>query len=96
MNISDLKQGIRQQMRYIDRTYWVLFIGLIIWAIIALFSASSTLAFKEEGGILGPILSQIVFILVGVAAVFVIQSARCRDQRSQTLATNHGHHISTI
>jgi cell division protein FtsW len=73
MNISDLKQGIRQQMRYIDRTYWVLFIGLIIWAIIALFSASSTLAFKEEGGILGPILSQIVFILVGVAAAFVIQ-----------------------
>lgn len=73
MNISDLKQSIRQQMRYIDRTYWVLFIGLIIWAIIALFSASSTLAFKEEGGILGPILSQIVFILVGVAAAFVIQ-----------------------
>ena len=73
MNISDLKQGIRQQMRYIDRTYWVLFIGLIIWAIIALFSASSTLAFKEEGGILGPILSQIVFILMGVAAAFVIQ-----------------------
>ena len=73
MNISDLKQGIRQQMRYVDRTYWVLFIGLIIWAIIALFSASSTLAFKEEGGILGPILSQIVFILVGVAAAFVIQ-----------------------
>ena len=73
MNISDLKQGIRKQMRYVDRTYWVLFIGLIIWAIIALFSASSTLAFKEEGGILGPILSQIVFILVGVAAAFVIQ-----------------------
>ena len=73
MNISDLKQGIRQQMRYVDRTYWVLFIGLIIWAIIALFSASSTLAFKEEGGILGPILSQVVFILVGVAAAFVIQ-----------------------
>ena len=73
MNISDLKQSIRQQMRYVDRTYWVLFIGLIIWAIIALFSASSTLAFKEEGGILGPILSQIVFILVGVAAAFVIQ-----------------------
>lgn len=73
MNISDLKQSIRQQMRYVDRTYWVLFIGLIIWAIIALFSASSTLAFKEEGGILGPIMSQIVFILVGVAAAFVIQ-----------------------
>ena len=73
MTISDLKQGIRQQMRYVDRTYWVLFIGLIIWAIIALFSASSTLAFKEEGGILGPILSQVVFILVGVAAAFVIQ-----------------------
>ncbi|MBQ2439382.1 MAG: FtsW/RodA/SpoVE family cell cycle protein [Paludibacteraceae bacterium] len=60
-------------MRYIDRTYWVLFIGLIIVAIISLFSASSTLAFKEDGGILGPILSQVVFIVVGIGLAFMIQ-----------------------
>ncbi|MBO5405002.1 MAG: FtsW/RodA/SpoVE family cell cycle protein [Paludibacteraceae bacterium] len=64
---------MRKQMRYIDRTYWVLFIGLIIVAIISLFSASSTLAFKEDGGILGPILSQVVFIVVGIGLAFMIQ-----------------------
>lgn len=73
MSISDIKQNLRKQMRYIDRTYWVLFIGLIIVAIISLFSASSTLAFKEEGGILGPILSQVVFIVVGIGLAFMIQ-----------------------
>ncbi len=73
MSISDIKQNLRKQMRYIDRTYWVLFIGLIIVAIISLFSASSTLAFKEDGGILGPILSQVVFIVVGIGLAFMIQ-----------------------
>ena len=73
MSISDIKQNFRKQMRYIDRTYWVLFIGLIIVAIISLFSASSTLAFKEDGGILGPILSQVVFIVVGSGLAFMIQ-----------------------
>ncbi|MBR1996678.1 MAG: FtsW/RodA/SpoVE family cell cycle protein [Paludibacteraceae bacterium] len=42
-------------------------------AIISLFSASSTLAFKEDGGILGPILSQVVFIVVGIGLAFMIQ-----------------------
>lgn len=73
MSISDIKQNLRKQMHYIDRTYWVLFIGLIIVAIISLFSASSTLAFKEDGGILGPILSQVVFIVVGIGLAFMIQ-----------------------
>ena len=73
MSISDIKQNLRKQMRYIDRTYWVLFIGLIMVAIISLFSASSTLAFKEDGGILGPILSQVVFIVVGIGLAFMIQ-----------------------
>lgn len=73
MSINDIKQNLRKQMRYIDRTYWVLFIGLIIVAIISLFSASSTLAFKEDGGILGPILSQVVFIVVGIGLAFMIQ-----------------------
>lgn len=68
MIIDHIKTYIHQQMKYIDRTYWVLFFALIIVAIIALFSASSTLAFQSDGGsVLGPIMSQIVFIIAGIA-----------------------------
>ena len=46
MLINRIKEYIRQQSQYIDRTYWILFFALIIVAIIALFSASITLAFQ--------------------------------------------------
>ena len=72
--MNSIKQYIREQMRYIDRTYWVLFFALIIVAIITLFSASSTLAFQaDSGGVLGPIMSQIAFIIVGIAFAFCFQ-----------------------
>ena len=59
MIINRIKEYIRQQLQYIDRTYWVLFFALIIVAIIALFSASSTLAYhKGLGTGLAPTLSQ--------------------------------------
>lgn len=74
MIINRIKEYIRQQLQYIDRTYWVLFFALIIVAIIALFSASSTLAFqKGNGTVLAPILSQMVFIIMGVGMAFLIQ-----------------------
>ncbi len=74
MIIDHIKTYIHQQMKYIDRTYWVLFFALIIVAIIALFSASSTLAFQSDGGsVLGPIMSQIVFIIAGIALAFCLQ-----------------------
>ena len=74
MLINRIKEYIRQQVPYIDRTYWVLFFALIIVAIITLFSASSTLAFQSDGGsVLGPIMSQIVFIIAGVALAFCLQ-----------------------
>lgn len=74
MIIDHIKKYIHQQMKYIDRTYWVLFFALIIVAIIALFSASSTLAFQSDGGsVLGPIMSQIVFIIAGIALAFCLQ-----------------------
>ena len=74
MILNRIKEYIRQQMQYIDRTYWVLFFALIIVAIIALFSASSTLAFQSDGGsVLGPIMSQIVFIIAGIALAFCLQ-----------------------
>ncbi|MBO4986461.1 MAG: FtsW/RodA/SpoVE family cell cycle protein, partial [Paludibacteraceae bacterium] len=73
MIINDIKQYIRQQMQYIDRTYWVLFIALILVAIIALFSASSFFVFQEGNSTLGPILSQMLFIAMGVALAFGLQ-----------------------
>lgn len=59
-------------LKNIDRSFWVLFGLLIIVAIIALFSASSTLIYKDDS-LLGPVGQQIVFILLGVSAAFVIQ-----------------------
>ena len=44
MTINDYKNKFRQQLAYVDKVYWVLFAILIIVAILALFSASSTLA----------------------------------------------------
>ena len=73
MIINEIKQYIRQQMQYIDRTYWMLFIALILVAIIALFSASSFFVFQEGNSTLGPILSQMCFIAMGVGLAFVLQ-----------------------
>ena len=56
----------------IDRTFWGLFIALVIVAVIALFSASSTLVY-QRGSVLGPIGSQMFFIFLGLTAAFVIQ-----------------------
>ena len=50
MNIQGIKQYIRQQLQYIDRTYWVLFTALILVASIALFSASSFFTPSSESG----------------------------------------------
>jgi hypothetical protein len=69
MTITDIKKYVREQMQYIDRTYWVMFVGLILMASIALFSASSFFVFQEGNSTLGPILSQMVFIATGVVLV---------------------------
>ena len=66
MNIQGIKQYIRQQLQYIDRTYWVLFTALILVASIALFSASSFFVFQKGGSTLGPILSQMMFMSLSV------------------------------
>lgn len=49
-----------------------MFIALIIVAIIALFSASSTLVYQHHTA-LGPIGQQMFFIVLGIAAAFIIQ-----------------------
>lgn len=56
----------------IDRTFWGLYIILIIVAIIALFSASSTLVYMHLSA-LGPIGQQMLFIVLGIVAAFGIQ-----------------------
>ena len=59
-------------LQNIDKTYWGLFISLIVVAIIALFSASSTLVYMHHTA-LGPIGQQMFFIVLGVIAAFGIQ-----------------------
>ena len=73
MTINDYKNKIRQQLSYVDKVYWVLFAVLIIVAILALFSASSTLAFEKDSSPLGPIMEQMLFIVAGVGLAFVLQ-----------------------
>ena len=73
MHISDFKSRFAQQRNYIDKVYWVLFGILIIVAILALFSASSTLAFEKNSSTLGPIMEQMLFIAAGVALAFGLQ-----------------------
>ena len=59
-------------LKNIDKSYWVLFLILIGIAILALFSASSTLVYSR-GSVLGPIGSQMLFIVLGLIAAYVIQ-----------------------
>jgi cell division protein FtsW len=73
MNINDYKHHFAEQKKYIDKVYWILFGFLIIVAILALFSASSTLAFEKNSSPLGPIMEQILFVAAGVGLAFVLQ-----------------------
>ena len=59
-------------LKNIDRTFWVIFLALIVVAVIALFSASSTLVYSNHSA-LGPIGQQIFFIVLGLAAAYGIQ-----------------------
>lgn len=62
----------RPNLTNIDRTFWGLFLTLIVVAIIALFSASSTLVYMHHSA-LGPIGQQMFFIVLGIIAAFGIQ-----------------------
>jgi cell division protein FtsW len=73
MNLNDYKNRFLQQRGYVDKVYWLLFVTIIIVAVLALFSASSALAFENNGSPLAPIAEQILFIIVGVGLAFIIQ-----------------------
>ncbi len=62
----------RFDLKYIDKTYWVLYIALAIVAVIALFSAGSTLVY-ERHSILGPVTSQMLFLCLGIIVAFFLQ-----------------------
>jgi cell division protein FtsW len=72
MKIDELIAKIKQKCVHIDRVYWLMFGMLIIVATLAMFSASSTLAFSE-GSTLGPILNQLLFLCAGVVVAFIVQ-----------------------
>ena len=63
---------IKRKLKYIDKTYWTVFILLVVFAVIELFSASSQLTFKT-GSLLGPVWHQVKFILAGAVISFVVQ-----------------------
>lgn len=63
---------MKLNLKNIDKSFWGLYIILIAVAILALFSASSTLVY-QRGSALGPIGSQMFFIVLGFVAAFVIQ-----------------------
>ena len=63
---------MKLNLKNIDKTFWIIYGLLIIVAIIALFSASSTLVY-QRGSVLGPIGSQMLFIALGVVAAYLIQ-----------------------
>lgn len=71
--MQNLLQYIRQEMKYVDRTYWLLLIVLVLMASISLFSASSFFVFQDGSSTLGPILSQMVYIALGLALAFGLQ-----------------------
>ncbi len=73
MSLSDYRISDIFSRKYIDRPFWILFAILIIVAIIALFSAGSTLAYDAGTSAVSPILKQIVFIVIGVAMAFLVQ-----------------------
>lgn len=63
--------GVNRNL-YIDKTFWGLFITLVVVAIISLFSASSTLVYERHSA-MGPVMSQMLFIAIGLVAAFIIQ-----------------------
>lgn len=63
---------MKLNLKNIDRTFWVIYLALIVVAVIALFSASSTLVYMHHSA-LGPIGQQIIFLLLGIVVAYTIQ-----------------------
>ena len=72
MDQPSIIDQIKRKLKYVDKTYWVVLFILVAFAVLELFSASSTLAFRS-GSLLGPVWHQVRFILVGIAVCFGVQ-----------------------
>lgn len=72
MDQPSIIDQIKRKLKYVDKTYWVVLFILVAFAVLELFSASSTLAFRS-GSLLGPVWHQVRFILVGIAVCFIVQ-----------------------
>ena len=73
MDTSAFRLGKR---KYIDKTFWVIFLVLVVVSIIALFSASSSLirtATAQGHNPLYPIAAQIIYLILGVVIAYGIQ-----------------------
>lgn len=58
--------------KYIDKTFWAIFLLLIFVATVALASASSTLVYST-GNALGPLMKQVVWFIIGIVCAFGMQ-----------------------
>lgn len=71
MNNFNIIQKFKERCSHIDRVYWIIFGLLILIALVALHSASSTLT--NNGSHLAPVLHQAGYILAGIVCAFGIQ-----------------------
>ncbi len=60
------------ERKYLDRPLWVLYAFLLVVAVIALFSAGSTLAYADDSSI-GPIAKQVLFLAAGIVLAALVQ-----------------------
>ncbi len=63
---------MRFDTRYIDKTFWAIFLFLIFVATVALASASSTLVYST-GSALGPLMKQVLWFIIGIVCAFGMQ-----------------------
>lgn len=59
-----------------DRTLWAIFFILCAISFIEVYSAASTLTFKQ--GIFGPIMSHLKFLIIGFVAAWIFHNIPCR------------------
>lgn len=82
MKIEDINSWRKYaNFKYIDRTYWTVYALLAMVAVIELFSASSSLI-TQKGSILGPVLTQTLYLIFGAAMAFCIQFTPSRKIRN--------------
>ena len=60
-----------------DRVIWIVFFALCIISIVEVFSALSTLTYKD-GDFIRPILRHFAFLVVGLLLVLVVHRIPCR------------------